>query len=73
MYNEISAKVHDAATKNNKIAMFHLQVLIHAHELQTTDPIEFCRAVKVPESYATEFRKMLSLSRALRDEGLSIR
>jgi len=52
--------------------MFHLQVLRHAPELGNIDPVEFCRLTKVPESYATEFRKMISLARLLREKGLAI-
>lgn len=72
MYQAIGQKVATAATKHNKIAMFHLQVLMHANELATTDPVYFCHRVKVPESYATEFRKMISLARLMREEGLTL-
>jgi hypothetical protein len=72
MIKEISAKVHEAALRSNKIAMFHLQVLMHAHELASTDPIEFCRMIKVPESYATEYRKMISLAKLMREERITL-
>ena len=70
---KIASKIALAANRSNKIAMFHMQVLLHAEELAAADPIEFCRMVKVRDSFATEFRKMLSLARLMREEGLSIR
>jgi hypothetical protein len=72
MFETIANQIHVAANQSNKIAMFHFQVLTHAHELDTVDPAEFCRMVKVPESYATEFRKMLSLARLMREQGVAI-
>ena len=72
MYEQMANESHQAANDNNKIAMFHLQVLRHAPELGNIDPVEFCRLTKVPESYATEFRKMISLARLLREKGLAI-
>jgi hypothetical protein len=73
MFEAIAKKIHDAATNNTKIAMFHLQVLQNAQDLANVDPIEFCRMVKVRESYATEFRKMLSLARLMQKQGISLK
>jgi hypothetical protein len=68
MFDDIASRIHQAAHKSNKIAMFHLQVLTHARELANIDPVEFCHLVGVPESYATEFRKMLKLARLMESE-----
>ncbi|MCK4828556.1 hypothetical protein KA005_73175 [bacterium] len=67
MLEEIKTQIHNAARHKHKMAMFHYQVLIHAHELADMDmnAVDFCKAVCVPESYATEFRKMLSLDRLM--------
>jgi hypothetical protein len=73
MLQAIAKAVHAAASGNKKIAMFHFQVLSHAHELKDVDPIRFCKAVGVPVSYATEFRKMLGLARVIRHEGLQLK
>lgn len=67
--DEIARKVREAEKTKNKIAMFHYQILIHAKELEGVDAIEFCKEIGVNESYATEFRKMLSLAKLMRDEG----
>lgn len=72
MIEEIRNQIHQAETEGNKIAMFHYQVLINARELTNYDPVEFCHLVNVPESYKTEFRKMLSLSRLLHEQGSQI-
>ncbi len=72
MLEEIKTQIHNAARRKHKIAMFHYQVLIHAHELADIDAVDFCKAVCVPESYAIEFRKMLSLDRLMDEEGSRI-
>lgn len=72
MIQRIREAVRDSATRNQKIAMFHLQVLLNADELRDYDPVEFCRQIGVPESYKTEFRKMISLRRLMTDEGVRL-
>ncbi|MGH8653857.1 MAG: HTH-like domain-containing protein [Gammaproteobacteria bacterium] len=52
---------------------FIFQVLKNAQALSNDDPVEFCRRVNVPESYATEFRKMLALARMARRQGMALR
>ena len=69
---KIISKIKEAEQKNQKIAMFHLQSLIHAEELQGVDPVQFCKDVGMKESFATEFRKMMSLSKVLKDEGYAL-
>jgi hypothetical protein len=68
--HELIRQAIEAATRDQqRMAMFHYQVLTHATELQSADPDEFCRAVGVPATYSTEFRKMLSLARLMREQG----
>jgi len=68
----IEEAVHNAERDNKKIAMFHYQILIHADELKGMDAIQFCQEIKVPISYATEFRKMLSLAALMKEKGTTI-
>ena len=72
MLDEIRRAVHDAARGNQKIAMFHFQVLKNATALEDVDPESFCRDINVPISYQTEFRKMLSLARIMREQGFRL-
>lgn len=72
MIDEISRKIHEAALCGQKIAMFHYQVLVNAEKLSGLDPVSFCKDVDVPETYATEFRKMLSLSKLMKEKGAII-
>lgn len=72
MIEQIRAAIHRAQENNQKIAMFHFQVLKNAVELAGIDPIGFCQEVSVPESFATEFRKMIALARLMREEGARI-
>jgi hypothetical protein len=69
---QIKAAVHGAAGKNQKIAMFHFQVLKNADELAGIDPKGFCREVSVPETYATEFTKMIALARLMKEQGTKL-
>lgn len=72
MFERIKSAVHDAAGKNQKIAMFHYQVLKNADELQGVDPKGFCKEISVPEAYATEFTKMIALARLIKEQGSKI-
>ena len=69
MIEEIKSAVHHAAGTNQKIAMFHYQVLKNADELEGIDPRGFCKEISVPETYATEFTKMIALARLLKEQG----
>lgn len=70
---EIAEAVHNAEREGKKIAMFHYQILIHADELRGVDAIEFCNEINVPESYATEYRKMLSLAQLMKEQGATMK
>jgi hypothetical protein len=45
---QIKAAVYGAAAKNQKLAMFHFQVLKNADDLAGIDPKNFCKEVSVP-------------------------
>lgn len=70
--DRIKSAVHEAAAENQKLAMFLFQVLKNAKALETMDAVTFCKDIGVPESYATEFRKMLALARVMRDQGATL-
>lgn len=70
MIEEIKKAVYDAALESQKMAMFHFQVLKNAAELKSIDPLSFCRNIGVPDTYKTEFRKMLSLAEVMRQQGV---
>jgi len=72
MIEEIRKAVHDAALANQKIAMFHFQILKNAAALKSVDAESFCREIGVPDTYKTEFRKMLSLARVMRQQGVRL-
>ena len=72
MIQEIKKAVHDAALGNQKIAMFHFQVLKNAVALESVNPESFCHEIGVPKTYQTEFRKMLGLARIMRQQGLRL-
>ena len=72
MFEEIARHIQQAAAENQKVAMLHLQVLKNAKALETTDALEFCRLVRIPTSYATEVRKMLSLARLMEEQGVRL-
>lgn len=69
---EVKSAVHNAAGRKQKIAMFHLKVLIHAGDLDGISAKAFCRELAVPETYATEFTKMISLAKLMKEQGLMI-
>jgi len=69
---EIKAAIQRSAVTNQKIAMFHFQVLKNADELSGIDPKGFCKEVSVPETYATEFTKMIALARLMKEQGVKI-
>jgi hypothetical protein len=72
MIEQIKKAIHDAAGGSQKIAMFHFQILKHAEELQGMNPEALCKELAVPVTYATEFRKMLSLARLMREQGVRL-
>lgn len=71
MIEEIRLAILNAG-QGNKIAVFHMQVLLNARALLNYDAVEFCRAVNVPDSYSTEFRKMIKLANVMRNSGVRI-
>lgn len=65
LVDEIRVAVQQASGSNQKIAMFHFQVLKNAKALEGLNAEQFCRELSVPSTYQTEFRKMLSLARLM--------
>ena len=55
----IADAVSIAEIENQKMAMFHYQILKNADELRGMNAKQFCKDIHVPESYAIEYRKML--------------
>jgi hypothetical protein len=47
-------------------------VLVNAEELKDHDAVAFCKEIGVRVSYATEFRKMISLARLMKEQGTII-
>ena len=72
MIDDIRKAVHAAAASNQKIAMFHFQVLKNARELEGLNAKAFCKEIGVPETYATEFTKMISLSKLMEEQGVRL-
>lgn len=72
MIEQIKAAIDSAAVTNQKIAMFHFQVLKNADNLAGVDPKMFCRELSVPETYATEFTKMIALARMIKEQGATL-
>jgi len=72
MHEQIRDAIKRAAATDQKIAMFHYQVLANASALRSVDPSEFCLAVGVPKSYQTEFRKMLALAHLMIEQGVKL-
>jgi hypothetical protein len=69
---QIKAAIHEAAPKQQKLAMFHLQVLKNADDLAGINPKQFCKEISVKESWETEFRQMLALARLMKEKGIKI-
>lgn len=72
MVQAIKQAVDAAALTHQKIAMFHFQVLTNAAALEGVDPSAFCEELGVPETYKTEFGKMLALARVMREQGARV-
>jgi len=72
MIEEIRQAVHNAALGKQKIAMFHFQVLRNAAALEGFDPASFCAEIGVPNTYKTEFTKMLSFARVMRQQNVHL-
>lgn len=68
----IRDSVHAAGASSQKIAMFHFQVLKNPQELEGLDPGAFCREIGVLPTYAKEFRKMISLARLIKEQGVRL-
>ncbi len=72
MIDQIKTAVHSATGRKQRIVMFHFQVLKNADELASIDPKGFCKEISVPQSLATEFRKMIALARLMKEQGTKL-
>ena len=73
LLKSIASRIKEAERQNKKTAMFHFQILIHAEELRGENALEFCREVGMKDSFATDFKKLMSLSQMMKDEGYVLR
>lgn len=69
MIENVRNEVHVAALDNQKLAMFHFQVLSNVDELKDIDPEYFCRGINVPKGYVIEFQQMINLTRIMDQRG----
>lgn len=60
----------DAAPRNQYMVELHLQSIKYADELTNITAREFCEALGLKASYATEFSKMRNLTIRLKAAGL---
>jgi hypothetical protein len=72
LLDSIRIALDDAQKEKEKAATLHSLVLIHAAELASLEPLEFCRQLGIHKSYQTEFRKMLSATRVLEELGYAV-
>lgn len=62
LVSRIKTQVAIGTKNRQRMVTFHYMVLSNARMLSGMDPVEFCRKVGVPDSYAIEFKKMLPLA-----------
>ncbi|MBI5767551.1 MAG: hypothetical protein HZA93_07130 [Verrucomicrobia bacterium] len=72
LLEEIRDALRDAEKEKKKTATLHTLVLLHAAELESIEPLEFCRRVHIQETYQTEFRKMIAVSHRLAEFGYDV-
>lgn len=70
IYDDIKAAL-EGSPRKGYIAELHLQVIKHAHMLENVSGKEFCEAVGLQPSFATEFLKMKKIAPRLRAAGLN--
>jgi hypothetical protein len=73
MYEEIARSIRQAELSGQQIAMFHYQVLANADRLKNVRAGDFCEAVGMKQSFATEFSKMIALAKLMGERGVEIR
>lgn len=62
----------EGSPRNGYVAEFHLQVIKYADVLESVTGKEFCEALGIGASFATEFAKMRKIARRLVDAGLDV-
>ena len=68
----IRTKIDKATESDERTAMFHFQVFLHAPELESVNATAFCKSLGMTETFKTEFRKMLNLRRMLAKQGYKL-
>lgn len=69
---EIRSSIREAETVRQKTAMFHLQVLLNAEDLDGVNAEKFCRELGLTRGYAREFTKMINLSALMKECGVHL-
>jgi hypothetical protein len=72
---EALARIKDAietSPRNGYIAEMHLQIIKYADVLADVTGKEFCDALEIGQSFATEFAKMRKISERLVRAGLDV-
>ncbi len=65
-----TSAVHATAANDQEIAVFQFQVLKNAKELEGLNAKAFCEEIGVPATYTTEFTKIISLARIMKEQGV---
>jgi hypothetical protein len=60
----------DGSPRNSYVAELHLQMIKYADELKGMTGKEFCEALRIGDSFKTEFAKMRKISARLKQAGL---
>lgn len=72
---EVLAKIKDAietSPRKGYVAELHLQSIKYAEALEGVSGKEFCEALGIGVSFATEFAKMRKIAPRLRASGLDV-
>ena len=62
----------ETSPRNGYVAELHVQTIKHAEELEGVSSREFCEALGIGPSFATEFAKMKKIAPRLRAAGLEV-
>lgn len=62
----------EGSPRNAYVVELHAQILKHAARLRDVNGKDFCSALRIPVSYATEFSKMMKLADRLKSRGLDL-
>lgn len=71
VFTEIHKAIENAP-RNGYVAELHLQIIKHSEALQEVTGKEFCEALNIGASFATEFAKMKKIAPRLRMAGVDV-